>query len=406
MKAFKIIGRALLIVFAYFVSIFALIVVLIETSLEDKLDTGAEMLFAVGIPTAILIVALLVWNYRKKKKAIPSEEKTIEAFTSISQNTTNEEDTYQDNTPYPYSVKQRIEDIRREEQILNSEIDKYRSSNTLPSENRCRELVDALVKKADIFITAFKEEKSIYDANLDAKVIRDKLEKASAFEEKAGYARAYNSPSRILYVFEKEYQWKLRDVIEREEEYLIEQIRGPQRNNKRACCDEFYYEIEELKETFSEETLDFAMDAYYRVCEVAGLTPQSSGGYVEGKSTIADVDGMEGHSFEEFCANLLRKNGFINVEKTKGSGDQGVDILAEKDGIKYAIQCKCYSSDLGNKPIQEVFAGKSIYRCQVAAVMTNRFFTNGGLEAARATGVLLWDRRKLQEFIEYAEQHF
>ena len=116
------------------------------------------------------------------------------------------------------------------------------------------------------------------------------------------------------------------------------------------------------------------------------------------------VDKMDGHEFEYFCADLLSKNGFTDVEVTKGSGDQGVDVLAEKDGVRYAIQCKCYSSDLGNRPIQEAFAGKSIYNCHIAAVLTNRFFTQGGIEAARATGVLLWDRKKLQSFIDNAVQ--
>lgn len=114
---------------------------------------------------------------------------------------------------------------------------------------------------------------------------------------------------------------------------------------------------------------------------------------------IEDIDFMEGHAFEYWCANLLQKNGFLNVEVTQGSGDQGVDILAEKDGIKYAIQCKCYSSDLGNKPIQEVNTGKVIYHCHIGVVMTNRFFTSGAKQAAEATGVLLWDRNKIQELL-------
>ena len=53
-------------------------------------------------------------------------------------------------------------------------------------------------------------------------------------------------------------------------------------------------------------------------------------------------DEMEGHEFEYFCADLLEKRGFEEVEVTKGSGDYGVDILAEKDGVTYAIQCKRY----------------------------------------------------------------
>ena len=115
------------------------------------------------------------------------------------------------------------------------------------------------------------------------------------------------------------------------------------------------------------------------------------------------ADGLNGHEFERWCANLLKRNGFSNVEVTPGSGDQGVDVLAEKDGVKYAVQCKCYSSDLGNTPVQEVNTGKSIYHCHVGAVMTNRYFTSGAKEAAAATGVLLWGRDKLSEMLKNCE---
>lgn len=104
------------------------------------------------------------------------------------------------------------------------------------------------------------------------------------------------------------------------------------------------------------------------------------------------VDHMEGIDFEFWCAGLLKKLGFSHVEVTPASKDHGVDITAEKDGIHYAIQCKCYHSDLGNTPIQEVHAGKVMYHCQVGVVMTNRRFTAGGIKLAEATGVLLWDR--------------
>lgn len=117
---------------------------------------------------------------------------------------------------------------------------------------------------------------------------------------------------------------------------------------------------------------------------------------------IEETDGMDGHDFEYWCAELLKKNGFTEVEVTKGSGDQGVDVLAVKDGIRYAIQCKCYSSNLGNGPVQEVHAGKALYHCQVGVVMTNRHFTPGAKELATATGVLLWDRDKLEEMLTAA----
>lgn len=114
----------------------------------------------------------------------------------------------------------------------------------------------------------------------------------------------------------------------------------------------------------------------------------------------SNFDRMEGHEFEYFCADLLKKNGYENVSVTQGSGDQGIDIIAYKDGIKYGIQCKCYTSDIGNKAIQEVFAGKAFYECHVGVVLTNRFFTKPAAELARKNGIILWDRNKLLELIE------
>ena len=118
---------------------------------------------------------------------------------------------------------------------------------------------------------------------------------------------------------------------------------------------------------------------------------------------VHSVDGMDGHQFERFCADLLRKNGFVDVKITPGSGDQGVDIIAVKNGIRYAIQCKNYSSPLGNTPIQEVCAGKMYYKCHVGAVMTNSTFTQGAKQLAEATSVLLWDRAELQRMMKSFE---
>lgn len=117
------------------------------------------------------------------------------------------------------------------------------------------------------------------------------------------------------------------------------------------------------------------------------LTPEQSVQY-----ELLTIDLMEGHGFEVWCAEALKNRGFYNVSVTPGSGDQGVDVLAEKDGIKYAIQCKRYSSDLGNTPIQEVHSGKDFYHRHVGVVLTNQHFTEGAKQLASRTGTLLWDR--------------
>lgn len=113
-----------------------------------------------------------------------------------------------------------------------------------------------------------------------------------------------------------------------------------------------------------------------------------------------DMDMMEGHEFEFFCAELLKKNGFLEIEVTKGSRDYGVDILAQKDGISYAIQCKCYNTPIGIKAIQEAYAGRDYYDCMVGAVMTNQYFTTPAVEVAKKLKILLWDRGYLDSMVE------
>lgn len=112
------------------------------------------------------------------------------------------------------------------------------------------------------------------------------------------------------------------------------------------------------------------------------------------------LDEMEGHDFEYYCAQLLRQNGFLEVEVTKGSGDYGIDILAEKDGITYAIQCKCYSAPVGVKAVQEAYAGRDYYDRMVGAVLTNQYFTAPAVEAAKKLKILLWDRGYLEGMLE------
>ncbi len=114
---------------------------------------------------------------------------------------------------------------------------------------------------------------------------------------------------------------------------------------------------------------------------------------------VTDMDLMEGRDFEQYCAVLLRNRGFLEVEVTKGSGDYGIDILAEKDGVTYAIQCKCYGQPVGVKAVQEAYAGRDYYDRMVGAVLTNQYFTTPAVEAAKKLKILLWDRGYLESMI-------
>ena len=116
-----------------------------------------------------------------------------------------------------------------------------------------------------------------------------------------------------------------------------------------------------------------------------------------------EFDLMEGRDFEHYCAELLRRRGFQEVEVTKGSGDYGIDILAEKDGVTYAVQCKRYAAPVGVKAVQEAYAGRDYYDRMVGAVLTNQYFTQPAVEAAGKLKILLWDRGYLEDMAEECE---
>ena len=125
--------------------------------------------------------------------------------------------------------------------------------------------------------------------------------------------------------------------------------------------------------------------------------------FFRNRSRGSEMDDMEGHEFEYFCADLLKDNGFAEVEVTRGSGDYGVDILAEKDGITYAVQCKCHTDPIGIRAVQEVYAGRDYYDRMVGVVMTNQSFTSAAVHAAEKLKILLWDRGYVEAMMEEKE---
>ena len=87
------------------------------------------------------------------------------------------------------------------------------------------------------------------------------------------------------------------------------------------------------------------------------------------------------------------------AQVTKASGDQGIDVIAEKDGFKIGIQAKCYSGSVSNSAIQEAVAGLQYYNLDKTIVVTNSSYTASAIKLAEANGIVLWDRNILTEKI-------
>lgn len=107
---------------------------------------------------------------------------------------------------------------------------------------------------------------------------------------------------------------------------------------------------------------------------------------------LEKIDMMAGRDFEDYIVELLKYDGYKNVERTKYSGDFGVDIVASKNGIKCAIQCKRFNEKVNLKAVQEIVSGRKHYKCEKAIVVTNNYYANSAKELAFSNKVELLDR--------------
>ena len=110
------------------------------------------------------------------------------------------------------------------------------------------------------------------------------------------------------------------------------------------------------------------------------------------------VRSMSGTQFEVFVADLFRAMGH-QVLMSGGVGDQGVDIVVNPRGGRIAVQCKNHIRPVGNKPVQEVYAGARHHRCVEAWVVAPAGYTRGAIDLAKSTHVSLYAADSVHEWI-------
>lgn len=114
-------------------------------------------------------------------------------------------------------------------------------------------------------------------------------------------------------------------------------------------------------------------------------------------TSVVDVDLMPGREFEDYVAARLRKTGW-NVSMTPATGDFGVDVIAEKNGERVAVQCKRLGKTVGVGAIQQVVAGAMHHRCSRSVVVSNREFTKAARLLAHTHDCQLVGRAELQSW--------
>ena len=97
---------------------------------------------------------------------------------------------------------------------------------------------------------------------------------------------------------------------------------------------------------------------------------------------------MSPREFEHYCAAVLREMKW-KARVTQASGDQGVDIVAEKRGMRIVIQCKKYSKPVGNRAVQEIVAAIAHEGARRGVVVATADYTPAAVKLAASNQVLL-----------------
>lgn len=113
---------------------------------------------------------------------------------------------------------------------------------------------------------------------------------------------------------------------------------------------------------------------------------------------IAAIDTMDPLEFEVYVGKLLKHRGFTNVQLTE-KFDYGVDVIAEKDGVRWGVQVKRYSNMVKLEAVRQVVTALIRYKCDRAMVVTNNVFSRPAKELAADNKCVLIDRDTLSEWI-------
>ena len=121
------------------------------------------------------------------------------------------------------------------------------------------------------------------------------------------------------------------------------------------------------------------------------------------RGVLGKLKGLNPNDFENYIANMYSDLGY-KTEKVGGSYDGGVDVIAEKNGIKHYIQCKKYITskvsvgdvrDFAGALMDKLSQGKGIF-------ITTNIFTTEAEKYAEDKPIELIDGDELLRLIKLA----
>jgi len=228
--------------------------------------------------------------------------------------------------------------------------------------------------------------KSRTRAEADAQAARELSELASREEAAERERIAELERDRLRRKFLE--RQRLLDSVDRHRSAL-------KRNLQRAVSENDYGKVtsdnrhKAIEEFVASVDIDVSVLPYDEIVEL--IFEQLSLKKAQDLSAGFDVESVpsDGHAFEEWVAEALVGYGWT-AKVTRGSGDQGIDVIAERADKRLGFQCKLYSAPVGNKAVQEAHAGKLFYGLDGVGVISSSGFTRSAKDLALMTGVGLF----------------
>lgn len=109
------------------------------------------------------------------------------------------------------------------------------------------------------------------------------------------------------------------------------------------------------------------------------------------------------YEFEDFIRTLFEEKGY-DAKVTKQSSDYGIDVIAENNDEKLAIQVKRYkeSNKVGSPSVQKTLGSKHKIGADKTILVTTSWFTDNAKTSSDGAPIELWNKSKLRQEVKKA----
>jgi restriction system protein len=121
---------------------------------------------------------------------------------------------------------------------------------------------------------------------------------------------------------------------------------------------------------------------------------------IELNKKVTSLSELNPREFEEYLTELFKLLRYEKVTLTPQMNDKGIDILMEKDGKRYAVQCKRHKGIIGSPAIQSFLGAMQHAKVSHGFFVTTSTFSLEAEKMASQHPIELVDATKLAQMIQ------